>query len=132
MRIRVSSKASNLFMIFAADAEAAENETETHIVQLDECFPSCCVPYLCCNRYRKWLMFRYRVRCFVKHRYFERIILFLILASSFVLVSIVDYCKSYATRTGTSTRTMQNNTEHNDLTWECNQQTKFLPLFLAN
>ena len=93
MRIRVSSKAGNLFMIFAADAEAAENETETHIVQLDECFPSCCVPYLCCNRYRKWLMFRYRVRCFVKHRYFERIILFLILASSFVLVSIVDYCK---------------------------------------
>lgn len=60
--------------------------------EVKDCFPECCVSPLTscavcknisCN---SWLMFRWRTRMLVEHRYFEWFILFTVLISSLVLV----------------------------------------------
>ncbi|EDO46797.1 predicted protein, partial [Nematostella vectensis] len=63
--------------------------TKRYIVEIDDCFPECCMNACGCTSGQQhfcWLKFRCRVRCFVEHRYFEWFILFTVMVSSFTLV----------------------------------------------
>ncbi|RMX46589.1 hypothetical protein pdam_00019719 [Pocillopora damicornis] len=60
--------------------------------EVDDCFPEFCMSPLtscaCCKNItcNNWLLFRWRTRTLVEHRYFEWFILFTVLISSLVLV----------------------------------------------
>ena len=60
--------------------------------EVNDCFPECCVsPLTSCavcknTSCNNWLLFRWRTRTLVEHRYFEWFILFTVLISSLVLV----------------------------------------------
>ena len=65
--------------------------------EVKDCFPECCVsPLTSCavcknTSCNSWLMFRWRTRMLVEHRYFEWFILFTVLISSLVLVRFSFY-----------------------------------------
>lgn len=64
--------------------------------EVKDCFPECCLsPLTSCAVCKNtscngWLMFRWRTRMLVEHRYFEWFILFTVLVSSLVLVSFAS------------------------------------------
>lgn len=75
--------------------------------EVKDCFPECCVsPLTSCAVCKNtscsdWLMFRWRTRMLVEHRYFEWFILLTVLVSSLVLVRFAFFPKSHF-RYGTS------------------------------
>ena len=78
-----------------------QGKASVHNAEVKDCFPECCVSPITsfpvcknasCN---SWLMFRWRTRMLVEHRYFEWFILFTVLVSSLVLVRFTFYPKSH-------------------------------------
>lgn len=74
-----------------------QGKASAQVMEVNDCFPECCVSPLTscavcknvsCNR---WLMFRWRTRMLVEHRYFEWFILFTVLISSLVLVRLTFF-----------------------------------------
>ena len=58
--------------------------------EVDSCFPTihgCCTKFDETTCHVIWIWIRYKVKCFVEHKYFEWFIVFLIAASSIALVS---------------------------------------------
>lgn len=70
--------------------------------EVKDCFPECCVsPLTSCAVCKNtscngWLMFRWRTRMLVEHRYFEWFILLTVLVSSLVLVRFPFFPKSHS------------------------------------
>lgn len=79
-------------IVSRVSSPSIQGKASVQVMEVNDCFPECCVSPLTscavcknvsCNR---WLMFRWRTRMLVEHRYFEWFILFTVLISSLVLV----------------------------------------------
>lgn len=70
--------------------------------EVDSCFPTI---HGCCKKFDEttchviWIWIRYKVKCFVEHKYFEWFIVFLIAASSIALVSEIFLMRNIETLT---------------------------------
>ncbi|PFX17439.1 Sodium channel protein type 4 subunit alpha B [Stylophora pistillata] len=76
----------------ATSSPNRQGKSPVQPAEVDECFPEFCMSPLtscaCCKKItcNNWLLFRWRTRTLVEHRYFEWFILFTVLISSLVLV----------------------------------------------
>ena len=88
----------------AASRSNSKGQESSRNAEVEDCYPECCVAPLtscaCCKNIRcgSWLLFRWRTRMLVEHRYFEWFILFTVLISSLVLVSHSKLSASHSDR----------------------------------
>ncbi|XP_015766470.1 PREDICTED: sodium channel protein type 5 subunit alpha-like [Acropora digitifera] len=83
---------TSVVSVMAASRSNSKGQESSRNAEVEDCYPECCVAPLtscaCCKNIRcgSWLLFRWRTRMLVEHRYFEWFILFTVLISSLVLV----------------------------------------------